>query len=262
MKIGFKKRAICWRWWGSRNELASISDLPNRLEASVYPVALLGVSTVRMLDLFCGRWGWSKAFAARGWECVGVDLIAPPEVPKGCEFIMADILECETSIDGKFWYGNYSTLRPDFICASSPCEQFSVHGMKHFHPNPPYPELGIKLFEHTRRICEESGVPYVMEQVRAAQQFVGNAVHHCGPFYLWGTGVPPLTHKGITKGTDHGWDLATRKRSAGHLAIVNQRRPVKGAKHIDPTTAIFSTIPPELANCVADYAERILEVRV
>jgi len=25
---------------------------------------------MRMLDLFCGRWGWSKAFAARGWECV------------------------------------------------------------------------------------------------------------------------------------------------------------------------------------------------
>src|SRR5256885_5237310 len=20
---------------------------------------------------FCGRWGWSRAFAARGWECVG-----------------------------------------------------------------------------------------------------------------------------------------------------------------------------------------------
>jgi site-specific DNA-cytosine methylase len=31
---------------------------------------------MRMLDLFCGRWGWSKAFAARGWECVGVDLEA------------------------------------------------------------------------------------------------------------------------------------------------------------------------------------------
>ena len=88
----------------------------------------------------------------------------------------------------------------DFICASSPCEQFSVHGMKHFHPNPPYPELGIKLFNHTRAICEASGVPYVMENVRAAQQFVGQAVNHCGPFYLWGNAVPVLMPQGVNKG--------------------------------------------------------------
>ena len=41
---------------------------------------------MRMLDLFCGRWGWSKAFADRGWECVGVDLVEPPEIPEGCKF--------------------------------------------------------------------------------------------------------------------------------------------------------------------------------
>ena len=42
---------------------------------------------MRMLDLFSGRWGWSKAFAKRGWECVGVDLTRPPEIPEGCTFI-------------------------------------------------------------------------------------------------------------------------------------------------------------------------------
>src|SRR6476660_8012314 len=145
---------------------------------------------MRMLDLFAGRLGWSKAFLARGWEVVAVDLVEPPEVPKGCEFRRNNVLNIQAE-----WCEYF-----DFICGSSPCEQFSVHGMKHFHPTPPYPELGIKLFEHTRRICEESGVPYVMENVRAAQQFVGNAVHHCGPFYLWGTGVPPLLHRGISKG--------------------------------------------------------------
>src|SRR5271157_2849171 len=146
---------------------------------------------MRLLDLFCGRWGWSRAFAKRGWECYGIDLTRPPETPDGCVFIQWDILFLKTLRDYK----------ADFIVASSPCEQFSVHGMKHFHPNPKYPELGIKLFNHTRQLCEASGVPYVMENVRAAQQFVGNAVHHCGPFYLWGTGVPPLMHKGIGKGT-------------------------------------------------------------
>jgi hypothetical protein len=28
----------------------------------------------RLLDLFCGRWGWSRAFAARGWECEDAQL--------------------------------------------------------------------------------------------------------------------------------------------------------------------------------------------
>src|SRR6266550_7440760 len=145
---------------------------------------------MRLLDLFCGRWGWSRAFAARGWECVGIDLVEPPDTPARCEFLQGNVLELTGD-----WFPTF-----DFIVASSPCEEFSVHGMKHFHPNPRYPEMGIKLFNHTRSLCEASGVPYVMENVRAAQQFVGQAVHHCGPFYLWGNGVPPLMPQGIIKG--------------------------------------------------------------
>ncbi|MGH7593385.1 MAG: DNA cytosine methyltransferase, partial [Gemmatimonadales bacterium] len=136
-----------------------------------------------MLDLFCGRWGWSKAFAALGWECVGVDLVEPLDVPAGCEFIKADILGLKWNPSLKFedyrrksrpcfeLYGGpkgYQVVGDfDFICASSPCEQFSVHGMKHFHPNPKYPEMGLKLFNHTRTMCEASGLPYIMENVRA-----------------------------------------------------------------------------------------------
>lgn len=193
-----------------------------------------------MLDLFCGRWGWSKAFAARGWECVGVDLVIPPEIPDGCSFVQADILEIR-QIWGEF----------DFICASPPCEQFSVHGMRHFHPNPPYPELGVKLFNHTRRICEESGVPYVIENVRAAQEFVGKAVHHCGPFYLWGTGVPPLMNQGISKAKWLPNASHERAGKPGNFAV--ELRLAKSKRK-----PLLATIPPELANCVADYAERIM----
>lgn len=200
---------------------------------------------MRMLDLFCGRWGWSKAFAARGWECIGVDLMEPPEIPAGCEFMRADVLD--------IWLGWEKRYAPDFICASSPCEQFSVHGMRHFHPNPPYPELGIKLFEHTRQICEASGVPYVMENVRAAQKFVGNSVSRCGSFYLWGTGVPAILPQGIRKG-------ATQMRKDGRYRT---RGGIDHLMYLDKKirAATLATIPPELANCVADYAERILEVK-
>ena len=187
----------------------------------------------RLLDLFCGRWGWSRAFAARGWECMGIDLLEPPEVPNNCCWSNVNVLMVTPSFirDGNF----------DFIVASSPCEEFSIHGMKHFHPNPKYPEMGIKLFNHTRELCEASGVPYVMENVRAAQQFVGRAAHHCGSFYLWGSAVPPIMHQGISKGFKHTemYGRGPRRTSRSWAS---------------------ATIPPELANCVADYAERLLEV--
>ena len=226
---------------------------------------------MRMLDLFCGRFGWGKAFAARGWEVVGVDLAWPP--PAGCpdiRFVQADVLGINFAAD-RFWHRGNGRMAPEslgsfnFICASSPCEQFSVHGMKHFHPNPPYPEMGIKLFNHTRALCEASGVPYVMENVRAAQQFVGNAVNHCGPFYLWGTGVPPLMPQGVKKGISlripgiETMSLEERRlaRKAAGIAFQNTS---SGSEARRAVTAAAATIPPELAGAVADYATRLCEV--
>ena len=229
----------------------------------------------RMLDLFCGRFGWSREFARRGWECVGVDLVEPPEKPDCCRFIAADVLNMMVSSWGDIGFrsivlpGNQEWFNKlgdfDFICASSPCEKFSVHGMKHFHPNPPYPELGIRLFHHTRALCEASGVPYVMENVRAAQQFVGNAVNHCGPFYLWGTGVPPLLPKAgiISKGIDVGSSKVVKgmnieeRRAYRAQFVWNQAWSSSKARKRD--TAKAAIIPPELASCVADYAERLIE---
>jgi hypothetical protein len=212
---------------------------------------------MRMLDLFCGRWGWSKAFAERGWECVGVDLVEPPEIPDGCRFHNWDVMNLTVE----------SVKHYDFVCASSPCEQFSVHGMRHFHPNPKYPDLGIKLFNHTRSLCEASGVPYVMENVRAAQQFVGNAVNHCGPFYLWGNGVPPLMPQGISKGmTRKAWGAREFKGQDGwnrkHEAPRESNSYWSNSKGRRDAVAANATIPPLLAAAVADYATRLYEARV
>jgi hypothetical protein len=186
-----------------------------------------------MLDLFCGRGGWTNAFLDRGWECVGVDIVHHPDY-RG-EFIQRSVLELDAAFLRSF----------DFICASSPCEQFSVHGLKCFYPDPPHPELGVELFNHTWSICEASGTPYVMENVRSSQQFVGNAVNHCGPFYLWGSAVPPILPQGILKG---------RRLKKGGYKGQTPGRTDRGA------AAIVATIPPELANCVAEYAERLIEV--
>lgn len=213
---------------------------------------------MKVLDLFCGRWGWSRKFAERGHECVGIDLTPPPDIPPNCTFLQQDILNITPR-----WIELQGF---DFICASSPCEQFSVHGMKHFHPNPPYPELGIRLFEHTRTLCESSGVPWVMENVRAAQQFIGQAKHHCGPFYLWGTAVPPLVGQGISKGIDVGSSKTVRgmtiEEKREYRKQFSWNQAWSSSKRRQRDTAKAATIPPELANTVCDYAERLLESRV
>lgn len=203
-----------------------------------------GKTMPRLLDLFAGRWGWSRAFAARGWECIGVDLVEPPETPRGCRFICADILELSARIA--------LVHKIDFICASPPCEQFSVHCMKFLKKkNPTYPELGIKLFNHTRSICEASGLPYVIENVRCAQQFVGQAQHHSSAFYLWGNAVPPLLPKGILKmGNQGGYYKKGAPGGFVHDPPGSRQPAAKSA-----------TIPPELSSCVCDYAERVIEQR-
>jgi hypothetical protein len=214
---------------------------------------------MRVLDLFAGKLGWAKAFLSRGHEVVAIDLVDPGEVPAGCTFIQADIRSLQF-INGQFivrglgmglliYLGVF-----DWICCSSPCEQFSLWGQRHFFPNPPHPAMGIELFNHSRHVLEESGVPYVMENVRAAQQFIGWAAHHAGSFYLWGPGTPPLMPQGIKKGLKQYINPVTRKRDSTELG----RRSWSKSDSRLVDKAIAAIIPPELANCVADYAERVL----
>jgi hypothetical protein len=201
---------------------------------------------MRVLDLFCGRFGWGKAFAARGHEVVGIDLVEPPEIPDGCTFFNVDILKI--TADSPFMRWDDGSRYFDFICASSPCNQFTMFQLRCFHKKRPYPSLGIELFNHTRKLCEESGLPYIQENVRAAQDFVGNAVSHCGPFYLWGNAVPPILPQGITKGFG--------KMDREFILSIGSSKSKKRAEH----RAKVAEIPPELANAVCDYAERLVEV--
>jgi hypothetical protein len=66
----------------------------------------------RLLDLFCGVGGWSKSFAARGWDCVGVDLAA---LGYPFEFVQADVLTLDRE-----WIDGF-----DAVVASPPCEEFA-----------------------------------------------------------------------------------------------------------------------------------------
>jgi hypothetical protein len=198
-----------------------------------------------LVDLFAGELGWSKGFLSRGWKVIAFDIKQPKEIPDGVTFIRCDVLQLRAEhgriyIPAQIW-GALESWPFDFGVASSPCEEFSLFGMPCFFPNPPYPKAGIELFNHARALFERAEMPYLMENVRAAQDFVGHAKHRCGSFHLWGNGVPPLMPQGIVKGFKHG---GIRKKGWGH--------DKRGA-------AAAATIPPELSECVASYAERILD---
>jgi hypothetical protein len=211
---------------------------------------------MRVLDLCAGRLGISRVFAARGHQVTAVDLVEPPDIPAGVTFIKADIL----TLTAEWVRDNF-----DFGWASTPCEEFSVHGMKHFHPNPKYPAMGLKLFNHAREILTEAGIPFVMENVRPAQKFVGNAVHHCGPFYLWGNSVPMLMPQGIKKGmTTASCDMTKLTKEERKTERKRHAWPPSGyaenGELLKRMTAEKATVPSELSTTIADYAERILEV--
>lgn len=129
-------------------------------------------------DFCCGRGGWTKGLLAAGWDVIGFDIVrfdcytAP--------LILADLRKVKLLRD--------SRLR--LIVASPPCEEFSRHSMPWTRAkNPPPPDKSIWLAceAHAKNI----GVPYILENVRGAQKFMGKSTASFGPFHLWGN-VPPL----------------------------------------------------------------------
>lgn len=196
-----------------------------------------------MVDLFCGRGGWTKGFLAHGWRCIGIDLFPQPDYPG--EFIQADIAHL------------LELPEADFYCCSSPCENFSVFGLKAFHKSPKWPWRGIALFNWAKQLLEATGKPYIMENVRCAQQFVGKSDNHMGPFYLWGTGVPALfpfelrkLNKGMALGIPPNWATASPEEIRA-ARRTSDKWYVRGKRQRAQTTA---TIPEVLSSHIAQMA--------
>jgi len=208
-----------------------------------------------LIDICSGKWGWSQVFSERGWKCYGIELVDPGFIPEGCVWLKRDLLSIESlaQLAEELGIGKF-----DFGVASTPCENFSIFQLKNFYPNPPHPELGIKLFRKAEQLFVDARLPFVMENVRAAQQFLGDAVHHCGPFYLWGNAVPLLMPQGIKKGIAIGNGSKVK-----NMTTEEKRRYRKQfdamqcggkSKQRKQFTSEWATIPDYLANCVADYA--------
>ena len=159
-----------------------------------------------VIDLFCGLGGWSEAFIAEGYECIGYDIEAHDYGTGGYpgKLILRDV----RSIHGSEFKD------AAIIVASPPCQEYSYMAMpwslaKAKAKAIKADETGVmrlhltllfnECFRLQREASEAAGhhIPLIVENVGGAQKWVGRAQWNYGSFYLWGDipALMPMTFK-------------------------------------------------------------------
>lgn len=137
----------------------------------------MNTSPPLLIDLFCGRGGWTKAALRRGWRAVGYDQAAP-DYP--AELHTATLpLPVRTFID----------QAPTLIVASPPCEEFARAEMPWLRGDHRPDQAAIDLLQWSLSLIG-CGVPVVVECSLFAARYVEPQAR-AGPFALWGN-LPAL----------------------------------------------------------------------
>jgi DNA (cytosine-5)-methyltransferase 1 len=112
----------------------------------------------KLLDLYCKAGGCSAGYAKAGFEVIGVDINLQPNYP--FEFIQADALEIlkDRSFISQF----------DVIAASPPCQFHSKAKSLSVARNGGKYGNHVDLIPQTRELLQESGKPYIIENVAGA----------------------------------------------------------------------------------------------
>ena len=144
---------------------------------------------MKVLDLGCGRGGWSKPFIEDGDEVWGID-IADYHYPG--KLIQEDIRK----LDG---YGFWDM---DLIIGSPPCTEFS--GPKHVwgpaQGHPPNPVEGVKLVKEFERFIQQAQPRFwALENIENMRKWYDPKpiwkfrISHSGRRLLWGNLNIPLS---------------------------------------------------------------------
>lgn len=132
---------------------------------------------MKALDLFCCGGGASRGLARAGFEVTGVDIEPQPGYPFA--FIQADAMGMD--------FSGY-----DLIWASPPCQGYSKHVSS--ASSKWVPTLGKdepKLIAPLRVRLQKAGVPYVIENVRGARDYMLDPFQLCGVMF----GLPLARHR-------------------------------------------------------------------
>jgi hypothetical protein len=140
------------------------------------------------IDLYCGLGGWAEGFLSEGYKVIGFDIERHDYGTGGYpgQLVLQDV----TTLHGSQFKD------AAVIVASPPCQAYSYRAMPWKRAKalpPPDNTLFETCFRIQREASEAAGryIPLIVENVRGAQKWVGQAKWHFGSYYLWGD-VPAL----------------------------------------------------------------------
>ena len=151
------------------------------------------------VDLFCGLGGFSEGFLAEDYDCIGFDIERHDYGTGGYpgQLVLQNIL----SLNGSQLVSGSLRDRLRVIVASPPCQKYSYmampwrksKAMEAWYRELPQRVLELnELFNACFRIqaqaSEAAGryIPLIVENVKGAQPWVGQAQANFGSYYLWG----------------------------------------------------------------------------
>jgi DNA (cytosine-5)-methyltransferase 1 len=211
------------------------------------------VSDLWILDAYCGAGGCTKGYQRNGFKVLGVDLNDQPNYC-GDEFVKDDALHYLRHMPA----GRFAAIH-----ASPPCPAYS--------PITPDPSTHPDLVAPTRSLLEQTGLPWVMENVPGAPMEA--AVILCGSMFGLGANgrqlrrhrlfevsgfsvmSPPCNHRGQpvgVYGTGGGGQSNRPSGGGGYKGTPEEYREAMG---IDWATRaeIAQAIPPAYTEHIGGY---------
>lgn len=150
---------------------------------------------MKLLDLFCGRGGWSRVAVSRGWEVVGIDAAPQPLYPG--PFILQVLPVSAAAL--------IAAHAPDAVAVSPPCEQFARHHLPWLKGPPP----DLSLMQWSLSLIDAMPCPVIVECSRFAGWHFPRS-SRCGSLRLWGAVPPLLPTPAPHKSRLPGYDAAGR----------------------------------------------------
>ncbi len=143
-------------------------------------------SRPRLLDLFCGAGGAAKGYQRAGFDVSGVDNRPQPRYC-GDRFLEGDALAAlRVLLNGNTICGGLGLTSFAAIHASPSCQEYSSAGKAN---KVTLGKVYADLYEPTRDLLEQTGLPWAIENVTAAPSRSG--VLLCGSMF----GLPIQRHR-------------------------------------------------------------------
>jgi DNA (cytosine-5)-methyltransferase 1 len=228
----------------------------------------------RLLDLFCGAGGAAMGYHRAGFDVVGVDIMPQPNYP--FTFIHEDALSFLDELVRDRRSLDESPLSLAAIHASPPCQfATTLEALQD--------RTYINLIPETRRLLDATGLPYVIENVVGARQWLHDPFRLCGSSFglnvwrhrLFETNwpsigmVPPCSHSEYGDPIDVTGTGARRLDDRPDGGGGNSRKPrnldeAKTAMGIDWMTRreLSQAIPPSYTELIGTQLLAHINARV